>query len=81
MIKDVMLRQLRKWQPTAHDVRLAGRCHCKRGRMLFYQISEYTERRGGGRISGGYYCPACDFGNAGAMLIADYEQAERLDDV
>lgn len=74
-----MLVKLREWQPTAHDVRIASECHCKRGRMLFYQISDFKPRRGDGRVAGGYYCPACDFGNAGAMLIADYETAERID--
>jgi hypothetical protein len=30
------------------------------------------------RVSGGYYCAACGFSNAGAMLRRDYELAEIL---
>ncbi len=75
---DRCLRQF----PNAMDVREAGVCHCKyRARMFFLTLPEYAyDRVRDGQVSGGYYCPVCDFSNAGSMDELDYDAAEVVKD-
>lgn len=76
--------KMKAWQPTAIDIRHAGRCpECKHDTQLFYSLPEYPERQrtiaGKPAIDGGFYCTYCGFGNAGAMYTEDYEAADVLE--
>ena len=80
------LDKLRAWQPTAIDVRKAGKCpQCKQDSELFYCLPQYDKERlwvsskGKTYISGGCYCWNCGFSNSCSMSIERYENAERLD--
>jgi hypothetical protein len=78
------LQKLLQWRPTAIDVRNAGKCDaCHHNGLLFYALPSGGDRawntRNARYMRGAYYCPNCGFGNAGAMPLDRYEQAERLE--
>jgi Zn ribbon nucleic-acid-binding protein len=76
--------KMKAWQPTAIDIRRAGKCsECKHDTLLFYNLPDNTNRQrmiaDKSAVDGGFYCPRCGFGNAGAMYTEDYEAADILE--
>lgn len=60
--------KLLKWQPKAKNILDAGKCdNCKNKGFLFYQLDGDWEQEKDDWLQGGFYCPNCGFGNAGAM--------------
>ena len=53
-------------QPLAKRIRFAGRCHCRGGQLLSYQLDGNTNRQRDDMEDCGYFCPSCGFSNAGA---------------
>lgn len=74
------VKRLKLFQPDARDIRNAGICPtCNYEGMLFYDLEEFPaeEVNIGDDVSmaGGFFCPDCGFGNAGAMPLADWNTA------
>lgn len=68
-------QKLLRWQPHATNIRHAGKCdNCKRDGLLFYQHPDFDQPEPipyGDRMAlqGGYYCPRCEFSNAGWWIL------------
>ncbi len=65
-VKQWAVIKLLMWQPLAKRIRFEGKCHCKRGQMLTYQLIGSDYDRGENTETCGYYCPSCGFSNAGS---------------
>lgn len=71
---------LLEWQPKATGVIDAGKCPiCKHQTQLFYLLEGDVTGHRSGRVGGGYYCPVCQFANAGAYPADEYERAEKYE--
>ncbi len=71
-LKQWAVRKLLDWQPGAQLIRFEGRCPISRCRCDFcltYQIPGIDWRLNGTMESCGWYCPSCQFSNAGGRPI------------
>jgi hypothetical protein len=57
---------LEKW-PDARRIQRADRCHCKHGQQWSFVL--HGDKLGDVREQCGYYCPACNFSNAGSRPV------------
>lgn len=65
------------WQPLARRIRFEGRCDVCKSRhsmLLSYQLGtdeprQYINHRGLEYEDCGFYCPSCQFGNAGGRPV------------
>ncbi len=57
---------LERW-PDARRIHRAHHCHCKRGQQWSFVIP--PEVKGADMEYCGYYCPACNFSNAGSRSV------------
>ena len=62
-----LLKLLKRW-PEARSIRRGTRCHCKHGQQWSFIIPPESQRPDG-QENCGYYCPVCNFSNAGSRPI------------
>lgn len=68
---------LKKTWPDAVEIRHEGECDiCHRDTLLTFRLPQFereerVDRDGQTREECGYFCPACDFSNAGSRVVVD----------
>ena len=75
-------RKLKQWQANAINIRFNHKCDaCKRKDLFMsYQIRGEVNKVRNGREDCGWYCPSCEFGNAGSREITDEPFYDPADD-
>lgn len=63
------LKQVQEVFPEASFARWVDDCHCKMGTQIFWFPEPRKSPDIEGYLEGGFYCPVCEFGNAGKCHI------------
>lgn len=66
--KHMALQLVQEKFPEAMFARFVDECHCDMGKQIFWFVTPQSPDDEG-FLSGGWYCPVCEFSNAGKCHI------------